>query len=428
MLLTAGAVMLPALFLAKGSAHAQTASPLASSAAPSPDADAFACFALAAESLKASKLYPPTEARDATLAQKRAALADPSVQRALTLLRIGLNRPNRVSEDLGNQFPQFANVRTLARLLAVELYVAFADGRTRAALSTVDDGLRLGYAAKPAGTIGALVGAAVDAIVLNLFARHLDQLSARDCELLLLQMRRYLSLPDPVLAAWRAERAYGMRSVIAPLLEAFSKEDLTGDLEGIGDMKELTPAQRAEFAALRTDPAARAAFVAALRRRFEAVYDSAEAEYRAGPARPAAAAAVSAPSATPPPSGRGLADVIGDGLAPGILPVMSRTAQRMHENQAHARLLAVHAALRRYRWEYNRYPERLDELNLGALAADPFTGGLLTYARLPDGSGYTLESIGPPELDDTGKPLGDKRRKVTLPLTPARPATPPPAP
>jgi hypothetical protein len=69
-------------------------------------------------------------------------------------------------------------------------------------------------------------------------------------------------------------------------------------------------------------------------------------------------------------------------------------------------MLGVHAAIRRYRWEYRRLPDSLEQLKLGAVAIDPFTGKPLAYRRVDDRS-YTLSSIGPdlPDAQGVRQPL-----------------------
>jgi hypothetical protein len=144
-------------------------------------------------------------ATGATLETKRRALADPDVKRALALVRRGLNKPvrsPRTEFTPATLFPEFAPLRGLARLLAVEQYVALADGRTGDAISALRDGMRMAHAPKGDVLIGALVGVAMDGVVLNRLARHLDQMSARDCDRLVALAREYLQTPDPALSPW----------------------------------------------------------------------------------------------------------------------------------------------------------------------------------------------------------------------------------
>jgi hypothetical protein len=79
---------------------------------------------------------------------------------------------------------------------------------------------------------------------------------------------------------------------------------------------------------------------------------------------------------------------------------------------ARLRLLAVHALIRRYRWEYNKLPNTLADLRADDLVIDPFTNSPLTYQR--DGDRYTLYSQGPPKRDDNGQTVSNEHVPVKL--------------
>src|SRR5262249_40593901 len=75
-----------------------------------------------------------------TLKQKRAALADRNCARALELLRRGMQKPvvlPRTSVDWGTTGPELTHFRRLGRLLQVEQYVLFSQGRTRQATDSL---------------------------------------------------------------------------------------------------------------------------------------------------------------------------------------------------------------------------------------------------------------------------------------------------
>src|SRR5262249_3445942 len=59
---------------------------------------------------------------------------------------------------------------------------------------------------------------------------------------------------------------------------------------------------------------------------------------------------------------------------------MDRLLDGFARVQALAALLACHAVIRRYRWELDHLPESLEQLHLGELAMDPFTGKSLRYS------------------------------------------------
>jgi hypothetical protein len=86
-------------------------------------------------------------------------------------------------------------------------------------------------------------------------------------------------------------------------------------------------------------------------------------------------------------------------------------------NRTELQLFGVHAAIRRFRWEQDRLPEGLEELRLGDLATDPFTGKGLLYRRTGRIT-YTLSSVGPPKRDALRNTVPDQRVPVTLPIWP----------
>jgi hypothetical protein len=57
-------------------------------------------------------------------------------------------------------------------------------------------------------------------------------------------------------------------------------------------------------------------------------------------------------------------------------------------DQARARLLACHAGVLRFRWEHDRLPKTLEELRLGPLATDPYSGEPFRYDPRPDDKGH----------------------------------------
>ena len=163
----------------------------------------FEDLVMAGELARSSARLTKTFEAGATLTDKRAALDDPDVRRALLLVRQGLAKPivNGLSANDGLTFSVFSVLRNLARLLAVEQYVLLADGKVSAAIDSLRDGLRIGYIVQSEKLVGSLVGVAIDSIVLNALARRLDQLSARDCEKVMALAQEWLRSPDPAITA-----------------------------------------------------------------------------------------------------------------------------------------------------------------------------------------------------------------------------------
>ncbi|MBC7807310.1 MAG: hypothetical protein H7145_14315, partial [Akkermansiaceae bacterium] len=156
--------------------------------------------------------YP--RAPDFTLDKKRAYLADPACREALVIFRRGIAKPLRIPEDdpvNGSLMESFAMVRSLARLLAADMYVAFADGKNDAAIRTAADGLKLSYSLKGVSVIAGLVGSAMDAILLTTLARARENWNVKDCARLTRLSTQWLAAPDPIIAALSAERELSFR-------------------------------------------------------------------------------------------------------------------------------------------------------------------------------------------------------------------------
>jgi hypothetical protein len=71
-----------------------------------------------------------------------------------------------------------------------------------------------------------------------------------------------------------------------------------------------------------------------------------------------------------------------------------RIGDRFASERALVQIIAVHAAVIRYRFLHKRLPATLVELKLGAAATDPFTGAPLNLTSL-GGDAYEVSSAGP---------------------------------
>ncbi|MBC7527350.1 MAG: hypothetical protein H7308_07345, partial [Chthonomonadaceae bacterium] len=84
------------------------------------------------------------------------------------------------------------------------------------------------------------------------------------------------------------------------------------------------------------------------------------------------------------------------------------TPDRHRENFQRERialhLLATHTAIRRFRWEHDRLPRSLAELNLPKWTKDPPAGKPLLYSLSSANETYTLQSVGFVQNDYYGKP------------------------
>ena len=370
----------------------------------------FEDVALAIDALRDAKAaYPPE--REFTLEKKRSYLSDPACQKALFYLRAGLAKtvvrcpiPEPTTEALYDvALSPMAGVRSLARLLAVEQYVLLADGRTREAIVSAEYALRLAQAIKGGTLTSSLVASAVNSITLERLARHGEQWSLRDCDRILALARTYHSLPDPGLQTieWERRLAIQISSVIRRDAAAISA--IESDEDGTKEDPILKP-DAAEIERLGKSPEARAAFASEVSSHLNAAYDQMARRLR-----------------DPTLLGQNdKATGVGGGghatLAARFAAHMSAGASdtfvvSLVTDRVRLQLLGVHAAIRKYRWENGRLPERLEDLDLkGGLATDPFSGKPLLYKKTGD-TDYELSSI--------GGPAGQV--PITLPRTPIPP-------
>ncbi len=326
---------------------------------------------------------------NATLTAKRRLLAEPGVQAALHLLHTGLNKPVQTPHaviDAETTFPEYTVFRKMARLLSVEMYVQFADGRIDMALDTLDDGLRFGYRMQSSLLISGLVGIAVDAIVLKSFSAHLDQLSEYQCLRVRRMAEEMAAWPSPLTSLMRIEQQVTNRILDKLGADPKATESV---IDGFGDENEWDENTRRLAARLRSNPPDIGVLVAQTKARAAAYYDAALVNVQ-----------------LPRSQRKILSPVGGEALDARLLdtltPSIDQVANKYDQMDAKLRLLGVHAAVRAYRWEHNRLPLTLADLHIGKLTLDPYTGNPLRYQN--NGASYDLFSSGSTPLDDNGKP------------------------
>src|SRR5207249_10385947 len=92
---------------------------------------------------------------------------------------------------------------------------------------------------------------------------------------------------------------------------------------------------------------------------------------------------------------------------------VSRVLEKYAQIRAQIQMLGLHAAIHRYKWEHEKYPDSLGALRVGRLAQDPFTGQMMGYKLI--GDTYELYSVGPIDRDDHGHPIQGQRRRIEIP-------------
>ena len=345
--------------------------------------------------------------RQPTLTERRAYLNEPEVRRGMALLRQGLAKPIRSPHENANfatLFPDFALLRGLARALGVEQYVLLADGKTPAAVDVLADGLRLSRSISGTFVIGALVGASIQAIVLTQIADHVAQLSVRDCRRLEVILRQFLEAPDPLLDSLEQERRTSIQAISEMLRGKF--DVVEAGLFATDDDGNLEPEaleMMREVERLKADPNAISALTAQVTARINSAVDEAIAWYR----DPSSVV----PRAAAPPGS------LADQIAATVSPLYGSVSRRFTETRIRLQMVGVHAAIRRYQWEYDRLPTNLDELRLAGLEIDPYTRKPFAYRVLTRAT-YELASAGPYKLDGNGNYLPGQREAIIYPKPP----------
>ena len=262
----------------------------------------------------------------------------------------------------------------------------FADGRVDAAIDTLDDGLRFGYRMQTNTLISGLVGVAVDAIVLKSFSAHLDQLSEYQCQRVRRLVEEMAAWPSPLTFLLRDEQ-----KMLGRMLDQLAAAPTPGEniIANLGDEQDWNEDTRRVVAHLRGNPPDIGVLVAQTKARAALYFDAFAATLQSSPRQ-----------RKPLPSTSG--DTLDARLFDMLVPSLEQVSHRYDQSDAMLRLLGVHAAIRAYRWEYNRLPPSLADLHIGKLTLDPFTGETLRYQN--NGTTYDLFSRGSAPLDDDGKP------------------------
>jgi hypothetical protein len=330
------------------------------------------------EIVMAADLAAAAEARmvltgpEVTLTSLRAALRDPERIRAIELLRAGLRKPISSParpQDPDALQPELQHLRSLARLLAANIRAAFADGRNADALGYLSTGIRFAAALHGETLIASLVGVAVHSIVLRTYARYLTQLSANDCDRLLEVVRSMRRLPDPARLALEAERRHVASRISSLRRDASALRAYLAQPEGAAELPDL-PDQRAVDA-----------FVNQVLTEINLAFGQRIAE--------AARPRWQRREMPPEESGRS----VGSAFVAVLLEPLAAAMTRFDWARTELQLLGVQAAIRRNAWEHQRLPSSLEELGLGEMMVDPFTGKPLVY-RVTGQQTYEVYSVG----------------------------------
>ena len=312
---------------------------------------------------------------------------------ALTMLRQGLKKQCILpaARSFNTLFPHFSQCRELARRLVDEARYYRAIGDYARASDSHLDCIEFGAAFPRGGSlIGGLVGIAIESIGTHGFGPLLPKLNARELEHVARRLERIEARRVPFREVIEEEG----RGSAACLIEIMSDRRTRGSIAnpvnwfGGGPMGSGTPPGSAG----EVWNNARFAFcnkIAAVR----CVMDYCNAV---------------AAEQTRPYTGKSSVPVPANMAAQWLVPTFDRSRLAWEKNIAVFAVLRAEVALRRYRFDHNRFPDRLSDLvpvYLKAVPTDPL--GLrkpLKYRPLNGGRSFLLYSLGCDLKDDHGAP------------------------
>jgi hypothetical protein len=332
----------------------------------------------------------------------RKAIEDPDVERALGLVHSGLDKAiqsPRNAEKLDEKtiLPEFPSFRTLARVLAIEEYICLADGLVSRAIDVMRDGLRLGYVIQNETLISGLVGVSVDAIAVEQFARHFDQMSLGNCVQLTAFAQEWLKLPSPTESLLISENRAEHNTIEACRKDSERLRELMKLMQPKGPPTSLDDVAAVELSDyVDSNPGAMDGILRETLTLADSLCRAEIEELRKAPWQRKPMPRLEAGAS------------MAHRFCALLTPAYSKAMEKFDTDRARIQLLGVHAAIRRYRWENNRLPASLADLKMASLTTDPFTGSPLLYKPTVDT--YELSSAGPGAAGGTAGPISLPRK------------------
>ena len=317
--------------------------------------------------------------RDYTWEEKQKLLAENAP--VLALLREGLLQEyrNPPLRSMNTLFPYYAKDRSMARLLALDSSVKAHRGDYSGAVRSSMDAMDLGAQVPHGSTlIGGLVGVACSAIGRRPLWQFADKLSAEEARAAAQRIERirtkWVPFSETMLEEKWATQASMLEMMRSPNAIGAAAQSMGGPAPAI----------------VNSPLASNLLFLVYSKRRIMNDYTTyvdgeiARAKQPYGSTKP-----------TPVPN---------NPIVQIFVPVYDQASLKSAANEAQNALVEVVYALRAYRVQHGKYPDKLDELTpsiLPRIPTDPFTAGAALKYRRAGGS-YALYSIGPDGKDDGG--------------------------
>ena len=290
--------------------------------------------------------------------------------------------------------PELAQLRTAARLLALDARCRADDGRMAAALADVNALFAMAaHASSDPILVSELVAIAIDEMALDAFQAVLaaGQPTADDLTSLKFDLDAGVSYRRLLDRALRMEEAFG-QSLVCRMSEQWDFHWLqTGESDRETWRTRGTAALYRVFL-LGDDLAAYRYFMGRCRELAAKPYYEAKNRWRSFEEQ--------------------FQDEPGGLLAQGLSPAVAMFADYAARADARRRIAGVVLAMHRYRAAGDQFPERLEELTpkfIGGVPRDPFDGKPMRLKRTK--RGLVVYSVGPDLADDGGKPF-DKDEKT----------------
>ena len=338
------------------------------------------------------------------IAVKRMTLADAKLQTCLTALRAGLNKQATFihkNPGIETLYPEMKDFRSLARLLILDMDVKWTSHKNSDAVKVLEDGLAFGRAVEVGPMVSGIVGLYIQNHFLWAFAKNFNQMDVQDCQKVQKIVGEHLMAPDLQISLINSERdtylhsfqhyrsnPMGLLKQLDPGPNAGAKEktnfaevcNMIVENPGVGPsifdeaMKVLDKHNRLTIAELK-------------RPTWKRVYPGPE--ERTSPA----------------------AKLIYSLCQPSYSIIGNRFAAE----QALVQIIGVHAAVIQFKLQNGHLPDNIEQLKLGRMAVDPFTGRQLSYQRHKD-ENYEIKSEGPWDPGDSKRPPSGKRVPISVPV------------
>lgn len=331
---------------------------------------------------------------DPPLAIRRKFLGEPVAKQILALIQSATRKPLILSANHSSteDAPEIRPLFVLVQFLRIQQYVQLADGRITDALNTTDLCLWLGRLMMGGSFGNSHIGVSISLLCLRDLGQHVEQFSARDCDLVREMCRKWLAHS----ADWQFNSSW-----YTVQAERALEKLRTGGADGGPDLSfqgfaSPPPQDEAEREAIRKLTPLE---LNALTRRVLADVRSFNTAVQQELRKPYW---VRNRTVLRPADDRPLRWLTENFLLP--VDVIS---DHFVQVPTLIRLLDCHATVLRYRWEKNALPASLKDLDLGERAVDPFTG--LSFQYRPGKWKYRLFSAGGPAGEEDPEAVEGRR-------------------